>query len=367
MIPLTRPTLPKLSSIQKKLRDSFKSGMITNSKYVKEFEQRTAAFLGVRNTVAVVSGTSAIILSLKCLELKGEVILPSFTFTSDGHSLIWCGLTPVFVDINPETFNIDPDLIKEKITSKTSAIMPTHVFGNPCGIEKIQKIAKKYNLKVIYDAAHAFGSKYKGKSVAHFGDVSIFSFTPTKVLTTGEGGLIVTKNKNLTRIMKLGRNNGDSFNRKEEFLGITARMNEFSAILGIEELKILNKALKRRLKIVDLYKKELADVPGISFQKIAPDSFSVYKDMAILVDEKKFGMTRDNLLKELHKRKIETKVYFYPSLHKKKVYRKYQNLSLPYTNFVSTHVMSLPLYSHMSEEYVIKVCSIIKKLYKKRR
>lgn len=367
MIPLTRPTLPELNSIQKKLRDSFKSGMITNSKYVEEFEQRCAKFLGVKNVVAVSSGTSAILLSLRCLGIKDEVIIPSFTFASGGHSLLWLGLTPVFADIDPGTFNIDPASIEKKISSKTTAILATHVFGNPCQIDKIQKIAKEHNLKVIYDAAHAFGSKYKDKSVACFGDAAIFSFTPTKILTTGEGGLIVVKDKNLARMMKIGRNNGDSLNREEEFLGISARMNEFSAILGIEGLKRLNKTLKRRLKMVNLYKKELANLSGISFQEIIPRGFSVYKDLTILVDKKKFGISRDDLLKELINRDIETKVYFYPPLHRKKIYKKYQSLALPSTDFVSNQIMNLPLYSHMPKGYIIKVCSIIKKLHKKKK
>lgn len=367
MIPLIRPTLPKLSSIQKKLRGTFKSGMITNSKYVREFEQRCAKFLGVKSVVAVSSGTSALILSLKCLGIKNEVIIPSFTFASSGHSLLWLGLTPVFADVNKETFNIDPVSIKKKITSKTTAILATHVFGNPCQIDRIQKIAKKYNLKVIYDAAHAFGSKYKQKSVAHFGDISVFSLTPTKVLTTGEGGLIVARDKKLARILKLGRNNGDSLNREEEFLGISARMNEFSAILGIEGLKILPKSLRMRLKLVNLYKKELAELVGISFQEITPNGFSVYKDLTILVDEKKFGISRNNLLKELLKNNIETKVYFSPPLHKKKVYRKYRRISLPQTDSLSHRIMSLPLYSYMPEDNVMKVCSAIKNSYKKRK
>ncbi|MFC1630186.1 DegT/DnrJ/EryC1/StrS family aminotransferase [Patescibacteria group bacterium] len=365
MIPLIRPTLPKLRSIQKKLRAAFKSGMITNSRYVGEFEQRCAKFLGVKNAVAVSSGTSALILSLKCLGVKNEVIIPSFTFSSSGHSLLWLGLTPVFAEVDPETFNINPDLIEKKITSKTTAIVATHVFGNPCQIDKIQKIAKKYHLKVIYDAAHAFGSKYKNKSVAHFGDISIFSFTPTKVLTTGEGGLIVVKDKKLARILRLGRDNGDSFNREEEFLGISARMDEFSAILGIEGLKLLPRSLTKRRKIVNLYKKELAKLPGISFQKTTTGGCSVYKDFAILVDRKKFGISRDNLLKELLRNNIEAKVYFFPPLHKKKVYRKYRKISLPQTDSLSHCIMSLPLYSFMPQDQALKVSSLIKKLHKK--
>ncbi|MFH1968248.1 MAG: DegT/DnrJ/EryC1/StrS family aminotransferase [bacterium] len=365
MIPLTRPTLPKLKSIQEKLRDVFKTGMLTNNKYVKEFEKQSAEFLGVKNVAAVANGTSALILSFKCLDLTGEVIMPSFTFTSGGHALLWCGLKPVFADINRQTFNIEPAQIEKKITKKTSAILATHVFGNPCQIDEIQKIAKKYNLKVIYDAAHAFGSEYKNKSVAQFGDISIFSFTPTKVLTTGEGGLIVAKNKKLSEKLKLARNNGDSINRKEEFLGLTARMPEISAILGIEGLKIFAGAIKKRLKLVDLYKKQLSDVPGIFFQEMPPFSFSVYKDLAIIVDKNKFGISRDELLKELLRRKIESKVYFYPPLHKKKVYKKYSKLSLSATDFVSNRIISLPLYSHMPQDHAVKVCSVIKSLSKK--
>ena len=362
MIPLLRPTLPKLSSIQSKLRHIFETGMLTDAKYVREFEKQSAKFLKAKNITAVSSGTSGLILAMKCLKLKGEVILPSFTFTSTGHCLLWSGLTPVFADINAKTFNIDPDSIEKKITNKTSAILAVHAFGNPCEIDKIQAIAKKHNLKVIYDAAQAFSSKYKNKSVANFGDAVVFSLTPTKVLTTGEGGLIAVKDKKLADLLKLGRNNGDSFNRDEEFLGITARMDEFSAILGIEELKILAKSLKTRLERVNLYKKELAKLPGISFQKITPSCFSVYKDLTILVDEKKFGKPRDELLKELLNNDIQAKVYFYPTLHRKKVYKKYKDISLPNTDLVSKQIMNLPLYSHMPEQDVFKVCSVIKNI-----
>lgn len=366
MIPLTRPTLPKIKTIKSKLKNIFDTGMITNSKYVKEFEKRCADFLEVKNAVAVSSGTAALVLSLKALNLKGEVILPSFTFTSAGHSLLWCGLKPVFIDIDPRNFNIDADLLEKKITSETAAIFPSHVFGNPCNIDKIQKIAGKYNLKVIYDAAHAFGSRYKGQSVAGFGNAACYSFTPTKVLTTGEGGLIATNDDSLAEKLVIGRNNGDSFNREEEFLGITARMGELNAILGIESIKILKKSLKRRLEIISLYKKALGSVPGIYFQEIPQDSFSVYKDFAILVEKEKFGMSRNDLLRELLARKIEAKVYFDPPLHKKKVYGEYKDEHLPNTEFINSRIMSLPLYSHMAKESVSEVANLIKGFYSKK-
>lgn len=365
MIPLVRPALPKFKDVQNKLKDVFKSGMITNAKYVKEFEKKCAKFLGVKEVVALANGTSAITLSLKCLGIKGEVIVPSFTFTSAVHSLMWCGLEPIFVDIDKETFNIAPSLIEKKITPKTTAIFPAHVFGNPCKIDEIQKISKKYNLKVIYDGAHAFGSKYKGKPVAFFGDVTIFSLTPTKVITTAEGGLVATNDSNLARMIRLGRNNGDSFNRDEEFLGLSARMTEFSAILGIEGIKIFSKQLKKRLELVSLYKKLLGGIAGISFQKITDFSSSVFKDFTILIDKNKFGLSRDELLQRLFKKNIEAKVYFYPPIHKKKVYSKYENLVLPNTDFVSANIIDLPLYSKMPVSYVKEVCSVIKNLHEK--
>lgn len=366
MIPLTRPTLPKLNtSFLRRVEDIFRTGMITNAKYVEEFERACAKLLGVKHIVAVSSGTSALILAMKLLELKGEVILPSFTFASGGHSLLWCGLEPVFADINPRTVNLDPAAIEKKITSRTSAIMPTHVFGNPCDISAIQRIAKKHKLKVIYDASHAFGSRYRGKSVADFGDISCFSMTPTKVFTTGEGGLLATNSARIAKRAKLGRNNGDSFNREEEFLGISARFVELPAILGLENLKLYKKSMKRRLQIVALYKKELRTVPGISFQEITPGCTSVYKDMAIMVDEKQYGRKRDELLRHLLRSGVETKTYFYPALHRKIVYKKYRNVALPNTELVSNSILSLPLYAHMPQKEVLEVCRVIKDFAKK--
>ncbi len=360
MIPLTRPTMPSMKAISKKIKTVLESGMLTNGEQVKEFEKSCSKYLGVSHTVAVSSGTAALMLSAKCLGLEGEVIVPSFTFTSSAHAMVWNNLKPVFADIDPHTFNIDPKSIEKKITKKTSAIVATHVFGNPCDISAIQKIAKKYNIKVVYDAAHAFGATYHNTSVAAYGDTSIFSFTPTKVLSTAEGGLVVAKNKKIAHLVSLGRNNGDSFNREEEFLGITARMSELSAILGVAALRDFKKSFERRKKMVALYHKLLATVPGISFQKILPRAQSAHKEMAIIINEKEYGKSRDALLQELGKKGIQAKVYFDPPLHKKKVYRAYTHMPLPHTEFVSKHIMSLPLYSHMPKKEVTEVCTVIK-------
>ncbi len=365
MIPLTRPTLPKLSSLRKKMEDVFATGMITNAKYVAKLEQACARFLGVKRVVAVNTGTAALLLSLKAMELKGEVILPSFTFTAGGHVLRWSGLKPVFVDIDPQTFTIDPHQIEKKITARTVAIMPTHAFGNPCAIKKISALARKYHLKVIYDAAHAFGATYRGKSIAAFGDVSCFSLTPSKILVAGEGGLIATNNVALAEKMVLGRNNGDSFDRSEEFLGISARMNEFSAIIALGCLRALPANIKRRAQLVALYRKKLSKIPGISFQESVPGAHPIYRDMAIVIEPDRYGHTRDELLRYLRASEVECKVYFDPPLHKKVVYREYRNMVLPNTDLLHSRILDLPLYSHMPVKEVLQVCSLVSGFAKK--
>lgn len=361
-IPLTRPTVGKAASLMPRIEEIFQSGMMTEGKYVKLFEKKCAQFLEAPNVVAMSNGTTALLLTLKCLNLRGEVILPSFTYSSDAHALLWCGLTPVFVDIDRETFNLDPDKIEEKITKKTVAILPTHVFGNPCEIDAIERIARKYNLKLIFDAAHAFGSRYKNKSLAARGHATIYSLTPTKVLTAGEGGLVVTTDKNLADQLRAAKLNGDNFKREKEFLGFTARMSELQAIVGLENLRIFKKTVKRRVRLVNEYKNILSKIEGIRFQRITDDCSSVYKDMTVLIDAKKTDFLRDHLLLEFKKKHIQSKVYFDPPLHKKRVYAAYQNLALPHTDYIAAHILSLPLYSHMPLKELKKVCEVIRHL-----
>jgi dTDP-4-amino-4,6-dideoxygalactose transaminase len=360
-IPLTRPALPRADSLFPKLRDIINSGMITESKYVAMFEEECARLLGVKYVVAVSSGTSALLLLIRSLGLEGEVILPSFTFTSGGHALLWCGIKPVFTDIDRSTFNLDPTVIERNITSRTSAILPTHTFGSPCNIGQIARIAKKHNLKLIFDGAHAFGSLYQNKPVCQYGNATIISLTPTKVFTTGEGGLIATNDKDLAHKLELAKHNGDSFNRNEEFLGLSSRMSEFQAIIGLEGLKIFRKSLRNRIKLVNYYKKKLNGIKSITFQEIETDSFSVYKDLTIVIDDKSV-FSRNDLLDELRADNIQTKVYFDPPLHEKKVYAKYRKHNLPNTDYISKHIINLPLSSNMPERDVNRICSIIIKL-----
>ncbi|MEW6482419.1 MAG: DegT/DnrJ/EryC1/StrS family aminotransferase [bacterium] len=366
-VSITEPTIPSISILKKRYEEVLKSRMITNSKCVQELEVHVAKYLGVKHAVAVSSCTSGLMLVMKALELKGEVILPSFTFHATAHAVVWNGLKPVFVDCDSETYNIDPREVERAITLDTSAIIAVHVFGNPPDIDALERLAKKHKVKLIFDAAHGFGSKYKGKNVGGFGDAESFSLSPTKLLTTGEGGMVVTNNDELAAKLRIGRNYGDSGDYNPEFSGLSARMSEFNALLGIESLKILEKNVARRDKLVKLYKKLLSSLPGINFQKIEEGNQSSFKDFSILIDEGEFGLSRDKLYDALMAENIVVKKYFYPPLHKQKAFLGFgqKDKNLPNTVKISENALSLPLFSHIPVKTVKKICYAVYEIYKR--
>ncbi len=367
-IPITIPTLPNPKKLIGKYSKIIKSGMITNATTVKEFEQKCAEYLGVNYVVAVSSCTSGLMLLMKVLSLKGEVILPSFTFHATAHAAMWNGLKPVFVDCTSDTYNIDPVEVEKAITKNTSAILAVHLFGNPANVEELEKIAKKYKLKLLFDAAHAFGSKRKGRNIGSFGDAECFSLSPTKLLTSGEGGIVATNNKELAEMLKTARNYGDSGNYDCEFIGFNARMSEFNALLGIETLNLLEVNIKRRNELVSIYERELSKIPGVGFQHVDSTDRSTYKDFSIYIDENLFGITRDDLYDALLKENIIVKKYFYPPVHQQKAYKDLrQRNKLVNTVRITKRVLSLPLYSHIEEDIVYKICQVIKNIYDSRK
>lgn len=365
LLPFTRPTLNGISSLQKKYLEVFRSGMITNSKYVEKFEAKVKRHLGIKYAITLNSCTSGLILILKALDIKGEVIIPSFTFYATGHSVLWNNLTPVFVDCDRNTYNIDPAAVEKAITPKTSAIIGVHIFGNPANVKGLEKVAKKHHLKLIFDAAHGFGVKYQGKPLGGSGDAESFSLSPTKLLTSAEGGIVTTNDENIARKIRLGRNYGDSGTYDCELLGLSARMSELHAILGIESLKNLEKNTAKRNKLVTLYKQLLTSVPGISFQKIEAGNRSSFKDFSIYIDKDQFGLSCDKLAKALTAENIMVKRFFYPPLHKQKLYAKFKNPknNLENTNNLSENSLSLPLYSHMDWKSIRKVYEAIHRIY----
>ena len=359
---IAQPTLPDFTAVDVMFQDIVTSRMLSNfAKYSTKLEGDIERKLSVPHALTFPNATSALMLTFKAMGLSGEVILPSFTFSSTGHALIWNGLTPVFADIDATTFNIDPQDVISKITPKTCAIYAVHIFGNPCDVETLQIIADEYKLKLIYDSAHALGSKRKGVSVGCFGDVESFSLSGTKVLTSAEGGIITLKDKELNDRLSLGRNYGAADDYDCQYIGLNGKMSEFHAAIAIESLTLLDKSVFRRNVINDHYRMRLMDIPGISFQAVAEDDVSTFKDMGILIDKNEFGMDRNQLISELQEEGISTKRYFYPPLHRMKAYRDLGVVAddLPNTEYVANNILCLPMYTHMELDTVEKVCFAI--------
>lgn len=366
-VPITIPTLPKLDiDLIKHLDNMFSMGSLTNGRYVRELEEKMADYLGGKHAIAVSSCTSGLMLAIKALGLSGEVILPSFTFSATAHVLVWNGITPVFVDCDPQEYNLDPELIESSITDQTSGIIAVYTFGNPPRMQALEEIAARNKLKLIFDAAHGFGSTYKDQRPGGFGDVEVFSMSPTKLLVAGEGGIVATNDDELARNIRIGRNYGNPGNYDCEFAGLNARMEEFNAYLASASLENLEGFVQRRNQLVRSYKKMLAGLPGISFQDITDGCRSSYKDFSILIDKKAFGLDRNKLYEALLAENIETKRYFYPPVHCQQAYHHLRDRydgKLTATDYVAENILCLPLYSHMKEEKVLQITLAVKRIY----
>lgn len=363
-IPIVRPALPDIKRFIPGLKKIFRSGQITNALNVKKFERLAASYLNVGYCVAVSSCTAGLMLVQKCLGLKGEVIVPSFTFHATAHSLLWNGLTPVFIDCREDTFNIDEEKIEGLITKDTSAILAVYLYGNPPAMERLQRIADRYNLKLIFDSAHAFGSRHKGLKAGRFGHAEVFSLSPTKLLIAGEGGMVATNDKLLADKLIVARNYGDSGDYDCEFAGLNARMAEFNAILGTEGLKIIDRKIKHRNRIARLYTDFFKDYDGINFQEVGKGDLSTFKDYSIIIDPGVTGIDRDIIAFALEKEGIMTRKYFYPPVHMQKAYRWCKSDGLETTEKLSNRVLSLPIYYSLTNSQIEKICSAFARIFK---
>lgn len=362
---ITKPTLPGADELIEQIETVLSSGMITTSKFVRNFEEKVSEYIDVKHAVAVNSCTSGLILILKALGVEGEVLIPSFTFYATAHAVRWNGLKPVFVDCDRGTYNIDPEEVEKAIGPKTSAIIGVHLFGNPCAIDRLEQIATKHNLRLIFDSAHGFGSRFHGSSVGGSGDAESFSLSPTKLITAGEGGMVTTNDDELAKKLKIARNYGDGGTYDCELLGLNARMPEISAILGISCLEKLEENVKHRNRLAERYKQNLSGIAGLSFQEIENGNRSSCKDFTVLINADEFGMDRDILSEALSKENISTRKYFYPPVHQQKLYTKYYDgrNSLAVTEEISSNVLSLPLYSHLEDNIVDRVCEAIEGIH----
>lgn len=359
MITVTKPTLPPLEKYVQYLQKIWASRWLTNdAELVQLLGKRLEEYLGVKNLVLVSNGTLALHIALKALELKGEVITTPFTFAATTNVILWEGLTPVFADIDPETYNIDPNDVEKKITNKTSAILSVHVYGNPCYAEKLQEIADKHNLKLIYDAAHAFNVKYKNQPISNYGDISILSFHATKVFNTIEGGAIIANDEKMYEKMKLLRNHGIKSEDEIVLYGTNAKMNEFQAAMGLCNLENIDEKIMLRKKIYEHYKKRLSH--HVKFQRLIASNYN-YIYMPVCFKNIK---QRDRIYLNLIKNDIKPRKYFYPLTVDANYFKEVgvdlvRKYGLKVAREISNCILCLPLYPDLEISSVDQTCDII--------
>jgi len=354
---VTMPSLAPLEEYTEILKGVWERGILThNGPLVQQFEKELCSTLNLKNIVAVSNGTIAIQMAIKTLGLKGEIITSPFTWIATISAIMWEGCTPVFVDIDPGTLNIDPQKVEEKITNKTCAIMPIHVFGNPCDINEINKIAEQNNLKVIYDAAHAVGSTFDGKSILEQGDISATSFHATKLLNTAEGGAVISNNLDLHDSLKRIRFFGHDNNKDIVEEGFNGKMTEVHAALGLANLKYYSEVLEDRKNKYNYYIDNLSEIETIRFQEIKHGKTNYSYFPVIFESEEKLLET----MSVLNQNKIFPRRYFYPSVN---TYNKIlPSVKLPVSEDISKRILCLPLYHKLLYEEIDMIIELVKKI-----
>lgn len=361
---VTKPALPRLSEFIPYLEDIWENHILTNNgPFHKQLEQELCNYLGVKYISLFCNATIALITALKALEITGEVITTPFSFVATANSIIWSGLKPVFGDIEPNAFNLDPGKIESLITPKTTAIMPVHVYGNPCDVKAIQSIAKKYKLKVIYDAAHAFGVKLDGESILNFGDLSILSFHATKTFTTIEGGAIVCHDEQMKNRIDYLRNFGITGETSVSDVGINGKLNEIQAAFGLLYLKKVDEYIEKRKQLAQIYRERLNGVIGIKVLTDLPGVVHNYTYFPILINGDIYGMSRDEVYYGLKKEGIFTRRYFYPLITQFSPFRKLKTAQpgkLPIAEKVAREILCLPIYPDLNKLVVEEICDFLK-------
>ncbi len=364
-ITVTSPLLPDLNEFGSLLQDIWNSKWLTNNgDYHKKLEQELCDYLGVKYISLFSNGTLALITALQALQIKGEVITTPYSFVATTHSLWWHGLKPVFVDIDPISCNISPDKIEAAITPETTAILPVHVYGTPCDTKRIQAIADKHNLKIIYDAAHTFGVTQNGESLLNFGDLSILSFHATKVYSTIEGGAIICHDEKMKHRIDNLKNFGFRGETIVEEPGINAKMNEVQAAFGLLSLKLVDKAIEKRKYLSELYRENLAGIKGISCLQETKNVKHNYGYFPIFVNSKDYGMERDELYEKMKTENIFGRRYFYPLISNFSSYSQFPSSHpdhLPVANKIAGQVICLPLHHELNIEDIERTVDIIKK------
>lgn len=359
---VTQPFLPDLEEFCEGLREIWDNKWLTNNGPVlQRYTQKICSYFNTDNVCLFNNGTLALQIGLQGMGISGEVITTPFTFVATTHALYWNKIRPVFVDIEPDYYTLDPKKVEAAITPWTTAILAVHVYGHPCQLDALADIARRHKLKLIYDAAHAFGVTVNGRSIAHYGDLSMFSFHATKLYHSIEGGLLTFNDPGLKQVFDYLKNFGFKSETEVVMPGTNAKMNEFQALMGEMVLKHMPEIIEARRRIHYRYRQQLCDIPGVKLPPLLPDGITYnYAYMPIEVDEKQFGLSRNGLYEELKKHNVFARRYFYPLLND---FACYQSVSItaPLTvaRAVSERIMTLPIYSSLTDQDVDKICQII--------
>ena len=363
-LPLARPRLASPNAVARHVESILAGGVLTNGPFVRQLEDRAAAYLGVRHCVAVASCTQGLMLILRAAELTGEVVMPSFTFAASAHAVDWNGLEPVFTDIEPRSLTLDPKSVVRAIGLRTAAILATHVYGTPCDVEALTRIAREHGLRLFFDAAHAFGSSRRGRMIGGFGDAEVFSLSPTKPLIAAEGGIIATDDDLLAERCRIGRDYGNPGDYDCRFVGLNARMSELHAATALVSFDDLEERLAARRSLAAAYHEAFAEISGITAPDVPGEDRSTYKDLAILVDPDLFGLSADDLADALSAEGIETRRYYQPPVHRMRAYegRGRRAGDLPVTAWAAEGALCLPLWEGMTEAQVKRVSDAVRRI-----
>ena len=363
-ITVTSPLLPDLKEFEKYLEDIWNRKWLTNNgHYHQELEKALADYLGVPYLSLFTNGTLPLITALQAMRITGEVITTPYSFVATTHSIWWNNLKPVFVDVEEETGNIDPEKIEAAITPQTTAIMPVHVYGTPCNTKRIQEIADIYGLKVIYDAAHAFGVNVDGKSILEAGDMSTLSFHATKVYNTVEGGALICHDAATKKRIDYLKNFGFAGETTVVAPGINSKMDEIRSAYGLLNLKQVDTAIAKRKHVAELYREALKNVPGIRFLSDIKNVRHNYSYFPIFITKKEYGISRDALYDKLKSQNILARRYFYPLISNFPVYRGLESArseNLPIATELADQVLCLPMYADLSDEDIYRIICQIK-------
>lgn len=358
---VTRSSMPSMEEYIEEIRSIWDSHWLTNmGEKHKALQAELQKYMGVPAVELLTNGHMALELSLQAMNLQGEVITTPFTFASTTHAIVRNGLEPVFCDIDPETYTMDVTQIERLITDRTCAILPVHVYGNVCNIEEIERIAHKYGLKVLYDAAHTFGETYKGQGIGNFGDASCFSFHATKVFNTIEGGAVCYRDPDMGRRLYELKNFGIHGPEEVDAVGANAKMNEFCAAMGLCNLRHVDEEIAKRRAVVERYREHLEGVDGLRLNVQQPEVRSNYAYFPVVFDENLFGASRNEVMDALAQNGIGARKYFYPLTNTFECFHgKYNVDATPVALHVAKRVLTLPLYADLSMEDVDRICKIV--------